>query len=407
MDRTILHCDLNGFYASVECLYRPELKGVPMAVSGSVENRHGIILAKNEHAKKYGVVTAETVWQAKRKCPELILVPPSHDRYAEYSKRVNALYERYTDMVEPFGIDESWLDVTASLHLLGSGREIADNIRETVKSETGLTVSVGVSFNKVLAKLGSDYKKPDATTVISKESFREIIYPLPVSTLLYAGKAAAAELARLGIYTIGQLAAGDKQLITARLGKTGAMLCDYANGIDESLVHFAHEQRGAKSVGSGMTFRRNLIGLEDITQGVLALSDDVATRLRKDSLMCSTVQVQIRDPQFSTISRQKKLAQPTHLSKEIAEAATEIIKGGWNLSEPIRMLTITALGLTKGASPEQMSFFDKETDFKRDKQERIEHAIDAIRGKFGRDSITTGAVINSDIGISPGGEDGE
>lgn len=405
MDRTILHCDLNGFYASVECLFRPELKDVPMAVSGSVENRHGIILAKNEHAKKFGVVTAETVWQAKKKCPELVLVPPHHEKYAEYSKRVNALYERYTDMVEPFGIDESWLDVTASLHLFGSGKEIADEIRQAVKAEIGLTVSVGVSFNKVLAKLGSDYKKPDATTVISRENFKEIVYPLPVSSLLFAGKAATAELAKLGIYTIGQLAAYDKTVIADRLGKMGAMLHDYACGIDDSPVHFAHEERGAKSVGSGMTFRRNLVGLEDIAQGVLALSDTVASRLRKDGLFCSTVQLQIRDPQFKTISRQKKLPQPTHLSKEIGEAAMEIVKSCWNLNAPIRMLTVTALGLLPESSCAQLSFFEEEGDVKRDKQERIEHAIDAIRDKYGRNSITTGAIMSSDIGISPDKED--
>lgn len=399
MDKTILHCDLNGFYASVECLFRPELIDVPMAVSGSVENRHGIVLAKNERAKAFGVVTAETVSQAKEKCPELVLVPPRHEKYAEYSKIVNKLYERYTDMVEPFGIDESWLDVTQSLHLFGSGREIADDIRETVKRETGLTVSVGVSFNKVFSKLGSDYKKPDATTVISRENFREIVYPLPVSTLLYAGKAATAEFAKLGIYTIGQLAVYDKTIITDRLGKTGATLHDYANGIDESRVRYAHDEREAKSVGSGMTFSRNLMGIEDITAGVRALGDTVASRLRKDGQRCAVVQVQIRDPQFKTISRQKKLPRPTHLAKEICEAAMDIIKRSWNLKEPVRMITVTGLNLSPDAGSQQLSFFEEDNDSKRSKQERIELAIDVIREKFGRDSITPGTSINSDIGI--------
>ena len=180
MNRAILHCDLNGFYASVECLLKPELKNIPMAVSGNVENRHGIILAKNELAKGYGIKTAETVWQAKKKCPEIILVPPNHELYSKYSKIVRKIYDRFTDRVEPFGIDEAWLDVTGSLNLLGSGKEIADRIRETIKSEVGLTASVGVSFNKIIAKLGSDYKKPDATTVISRENYKEIVYPLPV-----------------------------------------------------------------------------------------------------------------------------------------------------------------------------------------------------------------------------------
>ncbi len=373
---------------------------VPMAVSGSVEDRHGIILAKNEHAKKFGVVTAQTVWQAKKKCPELVLVPPHHDRYHEYSKKVNKLYERYTDMVEPYGIDESWLDVTKSLHLFGSGKKIADDIRQAVKKQTGLTVSVGVSFNKVFAKLGSDYKKPDATTVITRENYKHMLYPLPVSFLLYAGKATTAELGKLGITTIGELAAYDRSLIAGRLGKTGALLHDYANGIDESPVHFAHEERGAKSVGSGMTFSRNLTGIEDITAGVMALADTSASRLRADALVCSTVQVQIRDPQFKTISRQKKLSSPTHLAKEIGEAVMELIKGSWRMDSPIRMLTITALSLEPYSALRQLSFLN-ETEDKRNKQERIERAIDAIRGRFGRDSIQFGANINSDIGINP------
>jgi DNA polymerase-4 len=254
MDRTILHCDLNGFYASVECLSRPELKDVPMAVSGNPENRHGIILAKNELAKKFGIITAETVWQAKKKCPGLVLVPPHHDKYYEYSKRVNELYGKFTDMVEPFGIDESWLDVTGSLHLFGSGKDIADKIRENIKSQLELTVSVGVSFNKIFAKLGSDYKKPDATTVISRENYKDIIFPLPVSDLLYVGKAATEALAKYGITTIGQLANYNKQVISANLGKMGEMIHDYANGIDDGPVSFAHDEQAAKSVGNGMTY---------------------------------------------------------------------------------------------------------------------------------------------------------
>lgn len=405
MDRTILHCDLNGFYASVECLYNPDLKDVPMAVSGSVENRHGIILAKNEIAKRFGIKTTDTVWQAKKKCPDIVLVPPHHERYSKYSKIVNKLYERFTDMVEPFGIDESWLDVTGSLHLFGSGKETADLIRETVKNETGLTVSVGVSWNKVFSKLGSDYKKPDATTVISRENYRDIVFPLPVSDLFYAGKAATETLSKLGITTIGQLAVYDKKAVTGLLGKMGAMLHDYANGIDESPVQFAGEEREAKSVGNGMTFRRNLTGIEDISTGVLALADTVASRLRQCGLKCTTVQVQIRDPQFKTISRQKKLQKPTCLCKDIGNAAIEIIKSCWEMDAPIRMLTVTGLNLISDADTGQLSFFEEERNS--DKQERIERAVDSIRNKFGRGAIHLGASINNDIGINVNDTDDE
>jgi DNA polymerase-4 len=286
MERIILHCDLNSFFASVELLSLPELISKPVAVCGNSENRHGIILAKNDIAKKFGVVTAEANWQAKKKCPDLIFVPPHHAKYYEYSKLVNEIYESFTDLVEPFGIDESWLDVTGSLHLFGNnGQALADKIRETIKLKLGLTISVGVSFNKVFAKLGSDYKKPDATTVISRDNYKRVVYPLPVSDLLYVGKAVTDKLSKIGVHTIGELAELDKKTAISFLGKIGEMVHDYANGIDNSPVKFADEQRDVKSVGNGMTFKRDLIGLEDIKAGIAALSDSVAIRLRKNGTM--------------------------------------------------------------------------------------------------------------------------
>lgn len=400
MDRTILHCDLNGFYASVECLYKPELKNVPMAVGGNVESRHGIILAKNEIAKGYDIKTAETVWQAKKKCPDLVLVPPHHDRYAKYSKIVRKIFDRFTDMVEPFGIDEAWLDVTGSRNLFGSGKEIADKIRETVKSEVGLTVSVGVSFNKIFAKLGSDYKKPDATTIISRDNYKEIVYPLPVSALLYVGKSAAASLAKIGITTIGQLALADKKLISGKLGKSGAIMHAYANGLDNSPVQFTHEQHKAKSIGRGTTFSKDIIGLDDIKTAILPLAEDVATRLREAELMCGAVQVTIRDPQFKTITRQRQLAQPSHLLSEIVEAAIMIMETEWNLSAPIRMLTITGINLVSDDEGKQLSIFDISDDSKRAKWEKIEKTVDAIRHRYGKNSISLGTSISSNRNCS-------
>lgn len=406
MDRTILHCDLNAFYASVECLYRPELKEVPMAVGGDAENRRGIILAKNELAKRCGVVTAETIWQARRKCPALVIVGPHFDRYRKYSRLVNKIYYRFTDKVEPFGIDESWLDVTGSLHLFGSGRQIADRIREMVRSELGLTISVGVSFNKVFAKLGSDYRKPDATTVIERDNYRSIVYPLPVSDLLFVGKAATGILARLGVRTIGQLAECNRELLAVRLGKMGEKIHDYANGIDFSPVEAAGASHEAKSVGNGITFRRNLVGLDDITAGVGVLADMVATRLRKQALQCRTVQVTIRDPGFKTISRQRQLERPTCLAKEIEAAAIAIIEGAWHLEKPIRMLTITGLQLVGQDYLEQPSLFDAAGDQQRDKLARLEETVDAIRERYGRDSIAFGAGAGADLGLGrgPGGK---
>lgn len=401
MERTILHCDCNGFYASVECVLHPEYKKVPMAVCGNPENRHGIILAKNELAKKYKIQTAETVWKAKQKCPDLVLAPPHHDIYHEFSKRINQIYQRYTDQVEPFGIDESWLDVSGSRTLFGTGAEIADRLRHEVKQETGLTISVGVSFNKIFAKLGSDYKKPDATTVISRLNFEEIVFPLPVTDLLYVGKSAAQTLSKLYVHTIGDLARCDRRLLTEKLGKLGGELHDYACGLDKSPVRSIYEPREVKSVGNGLTFKRNLLGREDIWLGILALSDSVAARLRADGMKCTTVQITIRNPSFHTITRQKSLPIATYLAREIAEQAMQILEVVWNMSAPIRMLTVTASGLLPAelASQGQISLFETDLYSNQQRQEQLEQAMDAIRGKFGQDALTIGGILQNDIGL--------
>lgn len=409
MDKTILHCDLNGFFASVECLFRPELTKVPMAVAGNPENRHGIILAKNELAKKFGVQTAETIWQAKRKCPELVLVPPHREEYVKYSKLANQIYERFTDLVEPFGIDESWLDVTGVRHIFGNGKEIADTLRQTVKTELGLTVSVGVSFNKIFAKLGSDYKKPDATTVIFRENYKEIVHPLPATALLFVGKSANDALGKLSIKTIGDLANSSKALVASRLGKTGGMIWDYANGLDDSPVKPAGESRDVQSVGNGITFKRNLANINDITTGVYALADEVAYRMRKYGLKCRVVAVTIKDPYFKTIQRQKTLYNPTHLAKEIAENAISLIKSSWRMGAPIRMLTVTASNLVDESEiHEQISLFGADNEQKK-KQERLETAMDKIRNKYGKNAVLSGGTLGNDLGIGdiPTGEQTE
>lgn len=399
MERVILHCDCNSFFASVETVLNPELCTGPMAVCGDPNSRHGIILAKNEQAKRFGVKTAETIWQAQRKCPGLTLVRPHHDEYVKYSHLVNEIYQRYTNQVEPFGIDESWLDVTGSLHLFGSGREIADRLRCEVRQETGLTISVGVSFNKIFAKLGSDYRKPDATTVIDRENWQQVLWPLPVSSLLYVGASVQKTLAGMYIQTIGQLAAADQVQLTTRLGKLGGQIHDYANGLDDSPVRQLDAPREIKSVGNGMTFRRDLTDIRDIRVGVAALCDEVATRMRRYGLCCRTVQLQIKDTYMRTISRQCPLQNPTGLSNELAEAAMKLVNSSWNGQTPIRMLTVTATNLVEAAeAAEQLSFFGAPPE-QRERRKRLETAIDSVREKFGRDSISTGAVMISDIGL--------
>lgn len=395
-DRTILHADCNGFFASVECVRNPNLRRVPMAVCGSPEDRHGIILAKNELAKARGIVTAETVWQARKKCPELVLVPPHHDLYAAYSRQVNEIYARFTDMVEPFGIDESWLDVTGSRRLFGDGVVIADRLRALVREETGLTISVGVSFNKVFAKLGSDYKKPDATTVFDRADMETKIFPLPVSALLYVGPAAARTLEGMYIRTIGELARADRAFVAARLGKLGEMIHDYACGLDDSPVAKYGAQREAKSVGNGLTFPHDLRGYDEIATGVLLLCDTVATRLRRSGRYATVVQVALKSPSLRQVQRQQTLPAATDLARDLASAAMELVRANWRADAPLRMLTVTAAGLTDCRGAQQLSLFDEAESDDYERQSRLAQAMDGIRARFGREAIRPAALLNTE-----------
>ena len=390
--RVIFHCDLNCFFASVELLDKPALWDVPVAVCGDPKSRHGIILAKNEPAKKRGVQTAETVWQAKKKCPVLVLLSPHHELYEVYSRRVNEIYGRFTDLVEPFGIDESWLDVTGSLHLFGGdARALADRIRATVKAETGLTVSVGVSFNKVFAKLGSDLKKPDATTVIPPEGWRDIVWPLPVGDMLFAGRSTQRVLGQYGIETIGQLAACPEEMAEQLLGKMGGQLWRYANGLDNSPVRPGHQREPVKSVGNGTTFPADLVRWEQIRQGLAPLCDSVATRLRRQRLYAGGVSVTLKGADFKTVSRQTRLDEPTHLMRDIWETAQELARQIWKAPTPIRAMTVTALHVTEdGQAYRQLDLLGQASAKRSERQEKLESAVDAIREKYGSGAITFG-----------------
>lgn len=386
MDRTILHCDLNGFFASVELLSHPELKDKPVAVCGDPKNRHGIILAKNEPAKKFNIKTAETVWQAKKKCPELVFLPPHHDLYKKYSKKVNEIYLRYTNQVEPFGIDESWLDVTGSRLLFGDGKTIADTLRSVVKNELGLTISVGVSFNKVFAKLGSDYKKPDATTVISKENFKAIVYPLPVSDLLYVGKSVFEKLHTIGVNTIGDLAACKENTLYSLLGKHGKMLYDYANGNDDSPVLDFNHKSEVKSIGNGTTFSHDLTNKDEICRGVMKLCETVSARLINAKLKANCVQVSVKYADFKVKNRQTMLSHPIFSFRDIYSAAMQIIKSCSLDTKPIRLITITASSLCDINSETQLSIFDEENKSVQ-KSESLAMAIDKLNKKYGKNNI--------------------
>ncbi|MBQ8563577.1 MAG: DNA polymerase IV, partial [Firmicutes bacterium] len=315
-----------------------------------------------------------------------------------YSNLINQIYLRYTDMVEPFSIDESWLDVTASQNLFGSGVQIANEIRRTVKSETGLTLSAGVSFNKIFAKLGSDYKKPDATTDITRENVRQSRWPLPAGDMIFVGKSTATKLQKSGIKTIGDIARSDVKMLTALLGKQGQMLWNYANGYDSAPVARYGEAEPVKSIGNGITFRRNLMNEDDIITAVTGLSDTVAGRLRRHKLKCYGVKVDIKDPSFNTISRQKQLFVPTNLASELVQASMELIHESWRPGAPIRMLTITAINLCDETVEEQISLFASDSE-SHQQGEKIERTMDEIRSRFGSSAITFGGVLGNDLGV--------
>ena len=379
--RTILHVDLNNFYASVECLYRPELRGKPVAVCGDPELRHGIVLAKNYPAKATGITTGEAIWQAKQKCPGLVVLPPNFSLYLEFARHARKIYTDYASRIEPFGLDEAWLDVTGSKTLFGDGEAIANRIRERIKSELGVTASAGVSFNKVFAKLGSDMKKPDATTVISVLNYKEKVWPLPVQELLYVGRATQRKLNRKCIYTIGDLAQADAKNLAYSLGKWGAVIHDFANGRDCSQVANFGEESIIKSIGNSTTTPRNLVCAKDVRLVFYVLAESVAARLREHGFECRTVQIHIRDASLLSFERQGKLTRPTNLSNDIFRLANELFTKNYRWNDHIRSLGLRACDLAPSNLAVQTSLFLDEEQLA--KQQRLEETLDTLRRRYG------------------------
>lgn len=400
--KTILHADLNSFYASVEIMQHPELKHKPVAVCGATETRHGIILAKSQLAKEAGVKTAMTNVEAKRLCPNLIMLPPHYDEYLKYSQLTRQIYERYTDFVEPFGMDECWLDVTHS-RIYGSGREIAEEIRKTIKSELGLTVSIGVSFTKIFAKLGSDMKKPDAITELPPDAIPKIVYPLPVSDLLYVGPATANKLRNYaGISTIGQLAHARPDMLKDLLGINGIKLWEFANGIDNARVKHKHYIAPIKSIGRGITCTEDLHTDEAVWKVMLALAQDVGHKLRLQHVMATGVQISLREKSLLTRQYQEHLPFPTQSPKYLAQEGKKLLVEKYPWAAPIRAVTIRAINLIPDTTPQQLDLF---TDFENvDKQEKAEAAIETIRRRFGKRAIVP-ACLMGDLKMPDDGRD--
>lgn len=384
MDRTILHIDVNNFFASIEIMLNPNLKWLPVAVCGSEDDRHGIVLAKSYEAKKFGVKTAETVWQAKKKCPNLIIVPPQYEEYKKYSKLIQNIYYSYTDQVEPFGLDECWLDVTGSLKLFGNVENIAEEIKERVKKEIGVTVSIGVSFTKTFAKLGSDLKKPDAITYISKENFKNIVWPLVTNEIIGVGKSTFKILEEMNLKTIGELANCDISLLEQKLGKHGRILWKRVNGIDDEIVDANIYTASPKSIGNGKTFRNDLTKINDIRSAFQNLTYEISNKLKKHRLEAKNIQIVIRDNQFNDKQLQCELPTITSSSLIITNTAMDLFKKyKWN--KPIRALTIRAINLIEEGTNDQISLFEEKDEY--EKIKKIDKVMFEINNKFGPNSV--------------------
>lgn len=397
MQRVILHSDLNNFYASVECLYNPQYKDKPVAVSGNPEKRHGIVLAKNMLAKSYGVKTGEALWEAKLKCPDIIFLPPYYSRYIEISNKVRDIYYDYTSQIESFGIDECWLDVTESMSLFKNGYEIAEEIRKRVKKEIGITVSIGVSFNKIFAKFGSDLKKPDAVTVIDHNNFKELVWHLNISELLYAGRSTTQKLNSLNIHTIGELAMADSNVIANHLGKNGTALQQYAQGKDEGAVREYIEQREVKSIGNGTTTPYDLIKIDDVKVILMLLSESVSTRMRNKGFYSSCIQLDIKSSDLSVFSRQTSLSAPINSAEDIFNTSLKIFKNNIHSQFCIRSLSIRATKLSKNEIS-QLSLFNDEKNINNNKA--LGEMRDKIRNKYGWSSLQKGIMLtNPDLAL--------
>ncbi len=385
MDRIIFHIDCNKFFASVECLHRPEIREFPVAVGGSVERRHGIVLTANQLASSRGVKTAMPLWQALNKCPSLVVVPPNYPLYVRFSNMARKIYLEYTDLVEPFGLDECWLDVTDNVKNIEEGRLLAERIRERIKNELGITVSIGVAWNKVFSKLGSDYKKPDAVTVFTRENYKKLIFPLPVRDLLYIGPATEKKLLARGVFTIGDIAKTSPEELCSFLGVNGYMLHSFASGSEDSAVKSCEHQRGIKSVGNSVTAPRDLVSFEDIKLTFSVLCDTVARRLRDNGLKAKKVGISVRDSSLHTITRQLTLSFSTASEKVLLHAATELFES--HISEPfsIRSIGICAFNLEDENETVQFDLFGEvKTNIR---FEKLEKTVDRLKERFGSDCL--------------------
>ncbi len=393
-DRAILHCDINHCYAQIEEMKYPKLREIPMIVGGREETRSGIVLARNQIARKFGIKTAETLREAYEKCPDLCVINPNYEDYVYYSEKIKDVYREYTDKVESFGVDEAWIDLTDSQLLFGSAEKIGKEIQERILDEFGITISVGVSFNKIFAKLGSDMEKPYGFTVITKENYKNVVWPLSVGELLYVGRQTEKKLNDVGIMTIGDLANTTSQSLKKLMGKNGEIIRAFANGLDMS--HVSIEHRLPKSVGNGITTPRNLNSFEEVKHVLYVLIESVAARLKEQNLEGSVISLSLRDTDLKSVSRQKKITKHTNLVDDIMNTALYLINYQFDFVPPYRSITITVSNLQVEGDFYQMDLFNDHT--KNEEAYELENTIEFLREKYGFEIIKRASVmVHEDI----------
>lgn len=394
--RYILHSDLNNFYASVECMLNPSIRNKAVVVVGDAEKRHGIVLAKNYLAKGYGIKTGDTVWEAKNKClEELVTVPTHFDMYYKISGVVKDIYREYSDRVESFGIDEAWIDISERVHNFKEAEDLAHVIRLRVLEELGVTVSIGVSFNKVFAKLGSDYKKPNAVTVIAPDNYKDIVWPLPAEDLIMVGRQTKAKLNKNNIFTIGDIATAGRPFLKRLLGKNGESIFEYASGLDASEVRLSSDSAEIKSVGNSTTCPRDLTKDDEVKSIIYILAENVAKRMRAKNLWCTEVSITIKNSRLLSVDRQKKLEYPTNLASDIAKTAYDIFKSEYDWSDTVRLIGVRACGIC--SEPVQYNFLVDENTIS--KKQKLEEAVETLRRRYGYKVITR-ACIKGDVELS-------
>lgn len=391
--KIILHCDVNNFFASCECARNPALKDLPLAVTGEKSKRTGIVLAKNNIAKAFGVKTGDVIYQAKQKCPDLVCIRPHHDIYETYSRKIRKIYEEYTDKVEPFGIDECWLDITDTVKFFGTPTDVANTLRKRIKDEIGVTISVGISFTKTFAKLGSDMKKPDAVTEIPFENYKQIVYPLPLSSVIGIGRKLEPKLNKLNIFTLGDLANYDKIILKNKFGVIGEQLHDKLNGIGDDEVAYSFDKTPPKSIGNGTTTIVDVKTMQDMKSVVMFLCDEIATRLRQKKFVGSTFHVSLRKNDLTWITKSHTIATHSNNSFDLFDVTMEMIDKMWDKHTPIRSVRVCISNLCDENSSNQLSLFTQ----KDVKKQELDKAIDKIRDKYGYSSIKPLVTQNEEL----------